>query len=253
MTQRRTNRWIGIGIAALVVGVLAIYAMSAGNRTPATSAAAATPVAAGQRLFADTTKDQTTGSGVQTVPSMSAGSIAGLLLKVGFVAVLLGGALWLLRRYAGVQTKGAGRTGAITIADTITLAQGRAVYVLDVGDKALLVGGTAQQLSLLAEVTEPGVLERLRTVPERAGGPLGDLGSLTSRLGTLTQGFTTPRAAAEPYAGQPGYSTAPRFADALSRASYPTPAAHPVLDDLGDDDDDMAALALRLRAARQGV
>jgi flagellar biogenesis protein FliO len=180
---RLGGRWIGIGIAVLVVGALALYASGSGARarTAPTTGAYSPGAPSGTET-------------VKTAPTMSAGSMLGLLAKVGIVAVLLGGSLWLLRRYAGTGTRSGGRTGAVSIADTIALAQGRALYVLDIGDRALVVGATPQQFSLLAEVTDPGTLEKLRTAPER---PLSPVNDLSQRLSAALQSFTSRQGTGE--------------------------------------------------------
>jgi flagellar protein FliO/FliZ len=132
---------------------------------------------------------------IQPVPGLSAGAMAGLVFKVGIVAALLGGSLWLLRRYAGANPRTGGRTGAVAVVDTIALAQGRVLYLLDVGDRALIVGATAQQLSLVGEVSDAGVLARLRETPERAMPPLSDS---FQRLGSFVQSLSAGRITARP-------------------------------------------------------
>lgn len=184
--QRLSGRWLGILIAVIVVGALGVYVATSSSHpaglglqpTPAADGSASAVAPAGQPGSA--------------VPGMSAGTIVGLILKVGIVVVLLGGCLWLLRRFAGNSSRGSGRTHAITILDTIPLAQGRAMYVLDVGDRAIVVGATPQQFSTLAEVTSESVLERLRSGPQRPELPLK---GLSLQLGGALQRFAAARAA----------------------------------------------------------
>jgi flagellar biosynthetic protein FliO len=174
---RISGRWIGILVAVLVVGVLAV--MLRGGGQPATPPVVVTDPAA-QPV-------------TQTVPGMSAGTLAGLMLKVAIVAALLGGSLWLLRRYAGSNARNRGRTGVITIVDTIAIAQGRALYVLDLGDRAAVIGATPQQLTTLAELTDPETLAKLRATPEPVIAPLADL---SGKLGSFLQSMNQARAAA---------------------------------------------------------
>ncbi len=211
---RLSGRWLGIGIAVLVVGALALIAAGSGGH----AAAGTGPVIAGAPA--------TSGSGPQPAAGMSVGALVGVLLKVGIVAVLLGASLWLLRRYAGTSTRAAGRTGAVHIADTIPIAQGRAIYVVDLGDRALVVGATPQQFNLLGEMTDPATLAKLRSAPERSA---PSLTGLPQRFTAALQGFTAARAA---QGGQPADAPARRVAgsaaatfagtlDAITEASTP--------------------------------
>lgn len=159
--RRPRGRWLGIGIAVLVVGVLIIIA--GGSQT--------SPSAAG----VETAGSSMPSSAPPAPAVISTGTALALTVKVGIVAALLGGSLWLLRRYAGVSARAGGRSGAVYVADTIPLAQGRALYVLDVGDRALVIGATAQQIALVGEVTDAATLEKLRTPPERPAWPLADV------------------------------------------------------------------------------
>ncbi len=185
MAKRPSGKWLSVIIAALVVGGLALYAASAGNKPIPTTSPLQSQAAAPAATATSTAPDATpapapdvsatppaTGS---AVPGMSAGSLIGLLLKVGIVAALLALCLWALRRYAGSGPRLGGRTGAIQIVDTISVAQNRAFYVLDVGDRAVVVGATPQQLAVVAEITDEDVLARLRQKPEPAAAPLAGL------------------------------------------------------------------------------
>lgn len=200
---RLSGRWIGIGIAVLLVGGFALYAAGAGSH-PAPATGALPPAA-----------PPDAGAGVQSVQVVSPGTMIGLLLKVGVVAALLGGSLWLLRRYAGTQTRAAGRTGAVSIADTVPLAQGRVLYLVDVGDRALVIGATPQQLSLVGEVTDAATLEKLRAP---APAPASPLANISHRFESAVQGISKMQAsAAAPRRMRAGGDTAPpSFARALA-------------------------------------
>lgn len=176
--RRPTGRWIGIGIAVLVVGLLALIAAGSGSHAaPALDpAGASTPATVA----------------VQPGSALSAGTIAGLIVKIGIVAALLGGSLWVLRRYAGTASRTGGRTGIVSIVDTIPVAQGRAIYIVDVGDRALIVGATPQHFNLLTELRDAETIDRLRAARERTP---ASLAGLSSRVGTAVQGFMAARAA----------------------------------------------------------
>ena len=177
MIHRIPGRWLSVIIAVAVVGALVIYAGSSRSQ-------AAPP----NGLLADPAAEQ---SVAQPVTVLSAADAVGLLIKVGIVAVLLAGSLWLLRRYGGATSRSSGRTGVVQVADTILLSNGRAVYVLDLGERAIVVGATPQQFSPLAEITDADSLSRLRATPSRQQPHLRGLGQ---RLGTAMQGWSTPAA-----------------------------------------------------------
>ncbi|GEM_PF-3564081 len=286
--KRPSGKWLSIFIAVLVAGGLALYAASAGNQKISTTSlpTAAPTVAAPGATPAPDLAAAPAASG-SAVPGMSVGSLISLVLKVGIVAALLALSLWALRKYAGSGPRSGGRTGAIQIVDTISVAQNRAFYVLDVGDRAVVVGATPQQLAVVAEVTDEDVLARLRQRPQAAAPPLAGLwrqfGNMRERqneLRSVAQAHrpepeeapvTDPparrskpaarpaaRAAAEPARLQP--TNGESFARTLAAASIaqqaepapaprPRPAALPAI----DDTERLRALSERLGAAQEGA
>ncbi len=185
------GRWWGVVLAVMVAGALALYAASAGE----THAPAATATQTSEPSLSGFTGVPAAPTSPPTAPALSGSDIAALIVKIGVVAAVLGASLWLLRRYAGQRGRVQGRTGAVAIADTIPLAQGRAVYVLDVGDRALIVGATPQQLSLLAELTDEATLARLRATPERLASPMA---ALSGGLNLMAQVANATRARQAP-------------------------------------------------------
>lgn len=183
---RISGRWAGIGIAILVVVGLAFAAVNGRSSPP--PQATVTPISVESGAPAAEPAVQP----VTTVPGVSFGSAGGLVLKFGIVAAILAASLWALRRFTGGGSRAGGKTNAISIADTIMLAQGRALYVVDVGDRAVLIGSTAQQFSPLAEITDPTLLETLRAQPERPA----PLTGVASRLESAVRGFNSRRQAA---------------------------------------------------------
>jgi flagellar biogenesis protein FliO len=234
-----SGKWMGIGIAVLVVGGLAMYASGSSPSTaPATGA------------FPSATAAAEEPRSVPAVPGMSSGELAGIAVKLGIVGALLGGSLWLLRRYAGPGTRQNGRTGLINIADTVVLAQGRALYVVDVGDRALVVGATPQQLSLLAELTDTTALEKLRLHPERPPAPWTDL---SQRINAAVQGFQVKGSAnkaqwpAEATPPSPSLATTPAGAGTAAPPAT-TAAGEPATEDVNLR---LRELAARIREARR--
>jgi flagellar biogenesis protein FliO len=182
---RISGRWAGIGIAILVVVALAFVAVSGRSSTPPRATVAPVYAENGAPMAEPATP-------TISAPGVSFGSVGGLILKFGIVAAILAGSLWAMRRFMGGGSRTGGRTNAISIADTIMLAQGRALYVVDVGDRAVLIGATPQQFSALAEITDATLLEKLRTTPERPA----SLNGIAARLETAVRGLNERRQAA---------------------------------------------------------
>lgn len=74
-----------------------------------------------------------------------------VVVKTALVLVLLYGVLWAIRRFNG-RTGLVHRGPSILVVQSAQLGPGRSVHLIGVGDKVLLVGATAQQVSLLAEL-----------------------------------------------------------------------------------------------------
>jgi flagellar biogenesis protein FliO len=263
-----SGRWLATGIAVLVVVGLALYSLSA--RPPAAPPAPAETADSVTGLAQPA--PATPSPPATTAPVMTPGAVVDLVLKLGIVALLLGGSLWGLKRFAGTSTRGGGRTGAVRIVDTLPLAQGRAFYLVDLGDRAVLVGATQQQFSALAELTDRETLTKLRATDERQEVPLA---GMVQRLGGLAQGLIAPRIAARGPARDELIEHTDRrraappasFADAFARAAAdetlaeetvdlappaPTKTANVEADHPDDTADRLRVVAERLRAARQG-
>jgi flagellar biosynthetic protein FliO len=74
-----------------------------------------------------------------------------VLWKTAFVLVILYGVMWAIRRFSGrplVSRKGL----SISVVETAHLGPGRAVHIVNVGNKTVLIGATSQQVSLLTEL-----------------------------------------------------------------------------------------------------
>lgn len=98
-----------------------------------------------------------------TGPSgFSSGDIVGLIARLGVVVVIIFVCMYLLRIWT-TRTRGGAATGKVVrVLDTITLGSNRQMFLVDAGDKVLLVGATPTQLNLLSELTNPETLTSLR-------------------------------------------------------------------------------------------
>lgn len=74
-----------------------------------------------------------------------------VLWKTAFVLAILYGAMWALRRFSGRQLL-ARKGPSISVVETAHLGPGRAVHLVNVGNKIVLLGATSQHVSLLAEL-----------------------------------------------------------------------------------------------------
>ena len=81
------------------------------------------------------------------------GALSDLLrlgMNLGIVLALLYGTLWLLRRLGPAGLARHGRS--IRVIESASLGQGRSLVVVEAGERRLLLGVTAQQISLVSEL-----------------------------------------------------------------------------------------------------
>jgi len=203
--NRISSRWWSVIVAVVVVGGLALYVASNSARVtplqtqPAATAAGAAPgVLTAQAAPTASSADPLHTAG-QSAPVLTGGTLVDLLVKVGIVGALLAGSLWAMKKFTGGGSRSSGRAGAIRILDTLSLAQNRAFYVVDVGDRAVVVGATPQQFSFLADVTDAELLERLRA---QNGTPVAS--SISNGIGALL-GRVQPSAKPAPTTAEGGF------------------------------------------------
>ena len=88
-----------------------------------------------------------------------------LVLRIGFSLLVVFGLMWGLAKVAKRPLTGRG-TGSLSVLSRQQLSRGAAVAVVRVGDKALVLGVTDQQVNMLGE-TELAMFERHPQVVER--------------------------------------------------------------------------------------
>ncbi len=81
----------------------------------------------------------------------STGLAFGVFLKLGVVVVLIIGLAIILRKWQ--SNIKAGTSKQIEVVETIHLSQHRSLYLVNVGGKTLLLGGTDQSISTLTDVS----------------------------------------------------------------------------------------------------
>ncbi|MGE3076065.1 MAG: flagellar biosynthetic protein FliO [Dehalococcoidia bacterium] len=73
-----------------------------------------------------------------------------LLLVIIIIAVSIAGLRWWGRKTQGPKST----TGFLRVVDTLSISNGRTIHLVALGDRVIAVGATAQQLTLLNELTE---------------------------------------------------------------------------------------------------
>ncbi len=164
----------------LCVGALGAVALATAHptaapaaRSPVTAAPTASAATSPLGLTVDSPVPSYDDTATPTIGDVGPGwsDLAGLLLKLGLVLALLILALRGLQRLSGRKGRPLGRPPAIEVLDTVPLAQGASLFLVSVGQRALLLGGTAQQVSLLTEVDDPDLIARLRPSQPRSSLP----------------------------------------------------------------------------------
>jgi flagellar biogenesis protein FliO len=154
LNDRRTRKrvvWLAAIAGVLLVSLLFITLFA--PSTPASSGPVIRP--------ADGAAPATTSPSGQSF-SIGGGEAISLVWRLGLVAVIIAvsivGLRWWGKRTAGPRST----TGFLRIVDTLAISNGRAIHLVALGDRVIAVGATAQQLTLLNELSE----EEGRTVLE---------------------------------------------------------------------------------------
>lgn len=149
------SRWLPVAAALVALGVY----VAVGSLTPTPverrPTSASPTVAAGEApggYLLPTPQPEADGSLGLAEPDWPA-----LLLDVGLkLALTLGLAyttIYLLRRYVA-RPIGQRKAARVSVVETVSLGQHRALHLIRVGGKLVLVGATQQQITLLTEVAD---------------------------------------------------------------------------------------------------
>ena len=118
-----------------------------------------------------------------------------LVLRVTFSLFVVLFLMWALARVVRRPLGGRGN-GSLTLLNRQQLSRGAAVTVVRVGDRAMILGVTDQQVSLLGEADveefEPDHRRKRESVPDDLPGPL-DGSLLSPRTWTSTLDFLRDR------------------------------------------------------------
>ncbi|HEY0000039.1 MAG TPA: flagellar biosynthetic protein FliO [Actinoplanes sp.] len=123
-----------------------------------------------------------------------------LVLRIGFSLLVVLGLMWALARVAR-RPLGARGHGPLAVLNRQQLTRGSAVAVIRVADRAMIIGVTDQQVSLLGEADlddfEPHQHERRNTVAVDAD-ELPGAHPAVHRVGRLDRSLLSPRTWAAP-------------------------------------------------------
>jgi flagellar protein FliO/FliZ len=89
-----------------------------------------------------------------------------LVLRIAFSLLVVFGLMWLLAKAARRPLSGKRATGNLSVLNRQQLSRGAAVTIVQVADKALILGVTDQQVNLLGE-TELSAFEKHPHLVER--------------------------------------------------------------------------------------
>lgn len=118
-----------------------------------------------------------------SVTSFGVGEWVGLMLRLGLVIAVIWAAVYAMRWYtrrAGGERRGALR--ALDIIETRALGPNRALHLVRLGERAVLIGVTPERINALMEITDPEVLEGLELTSDGTSRPAA-FGALLAGLG----------------------------------------------------------------------
>jgi flagellar protein FliO/FliZ len=91
-----------------------------------------------------------------------------MISALALVIALVYGALYLLRRLMGRRLRGSGGKGSLEVLETTYVGQHKAISLVRVGQRSVLVGVTDNQITTLTELDNEETEEILGTSPQAA-------------------------------------------------------------------------------------
>jgi len=112
--------------------------------------------------------------------------LLGIFWKLSLVVVLIWLTVWVLRRMLKAGGMPVAAQGAVKVLAATHLDARKTIYLIEVGERLLVVGGGSESLSLLAEITSPpekaAIREKIQQ--ESAGGKFSSyLSAWTAKMG----------------------------------------------------------------------
>ena len=129
----------------------------------------------------------------------------GLGLRLGVVLLVIWGAVvamrWYLRRAGGVGAGGGGRQ--LQVLETRALGPNRALHLVRLGSRAVLLGVTRERINQLLEIEDPGEVERLTMAAAGGEDRPRSLSALVGGLGDRIAGLRAARPSGAKLTQQP--------------------------------------------------
>ncbi|GMU41591.1 MAG: hypothetical protein AMXMBFR23_24570 [Chloroflexota bacterium] len=199
-----------------------------------------------------------------SVSTFGFGDWIGLLLRLGLVLGVIWGAVAAMRWYVRRSQGMGGRNGLATleVIETHALGPNRALHLVRLGDRAVLVGATPERITSLLTVDDPEEVRRLSERPEAT--PRRSLAAnLSGMSGFAASALRAPRAStAADDRDEAPHTTTAREAMTLGIASFrtmlpdltlPLPRRRDDADPEGEAIDPRRPLTSRLRGMRERI
>jgi flagellar biosynthetic protein FliO len=119
-----------------------------------------------------------------SVTSFGIGEWLSLMLRLGLVIAVIWAAVYAMRWYT--QRAGRGRpvaARALDIVETRSLGPNRALHLVRIGGRAVLIGVTPERISALLEIDDPDMLDGLDTASGGTSFPVTAFGGLLAGFG----------------------------------------------------------------------
>jgi flagellar protein FliO/FliZ len=115
------------------------------------------------------------------------GAMVKMICALALVIALVYGALYMLRRLMGRRLKGSGGAGSLEVLETTYVGQHKAISLVRVGNRSVLVGVTDNQITTLTELDAEETEEILgtSTQPAKTERFPGALSGAVERLKTI--------------------------------------------------------------------
>lgn len=163
---RKRLIWAGSAAVGLVVVLLFVSLLAPSPQPDAIPEVRVGTAVPGAAPMATAAAPETSGF------SLGGGEIVSLAWRLGLVFIIIGvsvvGLRWWGRKTAGPRSV----TGFLRVVDTLSISNGRTIHLVALGDRVIAVGATAQQLSLLNELTGEEAIRVLTEQPRASDQPV---------------------------------------------------------------------------------
>jgi flagellar protein FliO/FliZ len=133
--------------------------------------------------------------------SLGGGQLFSLAWRLGLVIIIIAVSIAGLRWWGRKQQGPKSSTGFLRVVDTLAISNGRSIHLVALGDRVIAVGATAQQLSLLNELTDDEAGKVFADAARPDEQPLGAFAAQLFEQMKRTTGRGTPSAQNETVIG----------------------------------------------------